>query len=242
MIHADPVPTEEGLFTNYVANLYTKLVGAPLSPAAVLAASLNIPAADLTTLTNINNMLSGMRSTVEQIQQRTKDVNAFWRWFLRGPVDPNAPVNQAFPLTLSWPAYPTLVSGNAISWVSKFVTRLRSQPNATPAVRADLHLEGAAQSAPDASSWKPNLEHSYNAGHPVIEWKRKPGARLEIWVDRGDASGFHLLDIDDVPDYTDMHPLPAAGVAAIWKYKGIYRVNGAQVGAWSDVHEVSVHG
>jgi hypothetical protein len=102
MEHDDPVPQPAPQFKIYVANLNSKLIGPVGSPQAALAATLNIPATDLTTLSNIHAMLDFGVDTVEQIQQRTKDVNAFWRWFLRGPVDPAQPATQTFPQALAW--------------------------------------------------------------------------------------------------------------------------------------------
>lgn len=241
MEHDDPVPRDAAGFKIYVANLNSKLIGAAGSPQAILAASLNIQAADLTTLGNIHAMLDFGVDTVDQIQQRTKDVNAFWRWFLRGPVNPAEPATQTFPQALAWGMSLPPVGGNAMGWVSRLVTRLKTQPAATAQVRQDLGLDGAILTPEDPQTWKPLLSCSFTAGHPVLDWGRKPGARLEIHADY-DGTGFRLVDIDDVPDWTDLHALPAAGVAALWKYKAIFRLGGTQVGQWSDVCEVSVKG
>jgi hypothetical protein len=58
---------------------------------------------------------------------------------------------------------------------------------------------------------------------------------LELWKGWGDGKGFVLLTYTISTDYADLSPLPAAGVSAVWKYKGIYRLNDQQVGQWSDV-------
>jgi hypothetical protein len=241
MQHDDPVPQVVPQFKIYVANLNSKLIGPVGSPQAALAASLNIPALDLTTLGNIHAMLDYGVDTVEQIQQRTKDVNAFWRWFLRGPVDPLQPATQTFPQALAWGMSLPPVGGNAIGWVSKFVTRLKKQTNCTAQVRQDLNLDGSAVTPEDPQTWKPVLVCSFTAGHPVIEWGRKPGARLEIWRKKPNGA-YELADVDDVPDWTDMSALPAGGVAELWTYKAIYRLNGVQVGMWSDECVVAVKG
>lgn len=241
MEHDDPVPRVAAVFKIYVANLNSKLVGPVGSPQALLAASLNIPATDLTTLTNIHATLDFGVDAVEQIRQRTRDVNEFWRWFLRGPVDPAQPATQTFPQALAWGMSLPPVGGNAMGWVSKFVSRLKKQPTCTAQVRGDLGLDGAAITPEDPQTWKPVLRCTFTAGHPVLDYDRKPGARLEIHADY-DGQGLKLADIDDVPDWTDMHALPPAGTAAVWKYRVIYRLNGAQVGQWSDVCEVPVKG
>jgi hypothetical protein len=65
---------------------------------------------------------------------------------------------------------------------------------------------------------------------------------LELWKDWGDGKGMVFLTITTNTDYADMSPLPAPGVSAVWKYKGIYRLNDAQVGQWSDVATIGVMG
>jgi hypothetical protein len=76
----------------------------------------------------------------------------------------------------------------------------------------------------------------------VINWFKQGMDALELWVDRGDGKGFVFLAIDSVPLYTDTAALPAPGIGAVWKYKGIYRENDTQVGQWSDVVSVTVAG
>lgn len=241
MEHNDPVPQQVSEFKIYVANLNSKLIGAAGSPQALLAASLNIPAADLTTLGNIHAMLDFGVDTVEQIQQRTKDVNAFWRWFLRGPVDPLQPAAQSFPQALTYGMSLPPVAGNSIAWISKFVTRLKKQPACTAQVRGDLGLDGAAVAPEDPQLWKPVLSCAFTAGHPVLDYGRKKGARLEIQRRKG-SGAYEMVDVDDMPDWTDAGPLPAPGTAEVWTYKAIYRLNGVRVGQWSDECEVAVKG
>lgn len=72
MEHASPVPADDAGFVEFVQNLTAKLT-------APLAATLNVPAADVTILGQINFMLGFAWPMLEQIQQRTKDVNAYWR-------------------------------------------------------------------------------------------------------------------------------------------------------------------
>jgi hypothetical protein len=46
-----------------------------------------------------------------------------------------------------------------------------------------------------------------------------------------------LLAIDTIPHYTDMTPITQL---ALWKYRGIYMVEDAQVGQWSDIVQIAV--
>ena len=65
---------------------------------------------------------------------------------------------------------------------------------------------------------------------------------LELCKDWSDGKGFVLLTYTTSPDYADPSPLPAPGTSAVWKYKGIYRLNDAQTGQWSDVAAIGVIG
>jgi hypothetical protein len=124
--------------------------------------------------------------------------------------------------------------------VSKFVTRLKKQPNCTAQIAGDLGLVGAVKTPEDPQTWKPVLRCSFTAGHPVLDWDGKPGARLEIH--EVTPTGTTLIDIDDRPDWTDMRPLPPPGTAVVRTYVAIYRIDGARVGQWSDPCEVAVKG
>jgi hypothetical protein len=78
-------------------------------------------------------------------------------------------------------------------------------------------------------------------GHPEIVWQKGRMDGVEIWVKRHAADpDFVFLAYKQRPNYTDMHPLPALGDAAIWQYRLIYRYKDQLAGAWSDVVSVTV--
>jgi hypothetical protein len=78
-------------------------------------------------------------------------------------------------------------------------------------------------------------------GHPEIVWQKGKMDGVEIWVKRHAADpDFVFLAYDQRPNYTDMHPLPTSGGAAVWQYKLIYRYKDQPAGAWSDVVSVIV--
>ena len=81
-----------------------------------------------------------------------------------------------------------------------------------------------------------------DGGHPEIKWKKGKLDGVEIHVKRRPEDEFTFLDYDQFPNFTDMHPLPAAGRAENWSYKLIYRYKDKQVGAWSAILSITVTG
>lgn len=77
--------------------------------------------------------------------------------------------------------------------------------------------------------------------NPLIKWKRKRGTdALRIEADYG-AGWVFLLD-DTRPHHMDMHALPPAGTAQVWRYRAIYVRDGQPVGSYSLVYELTVKG
>ena len=60
--------------------------------------------------------------------------------------------------------------------------------------------------------------------------------------DSGDGKGFMKFDKAIMNTYTDETPLPAAGVAVLWRYKFVYLYGGVEVGTASYIIEVMVTG
>jgi len=81
---------------------------------------------------------------------------------------------------------------------------------------------------------------SLSAGHPVLHTMIGDYDGFEIWKDAG--TGFVLLNVSTIPNFTDMSVLPAAGVDVLWRYKIIYRYKNAQIGNWSATLSVAVKG
>jgi hypothetical protein len=59
-----------------------------------------------------------------------------------------------------------------------------------------------------------------------------------LQVDRGDGKGFVPLVVDPSPGYTDPQPFPA--VRTVWTYRGIYQLDTARVGLWSQPVSIAV--
>ena len=124
--------------------------------------------------------------------------------------------------------------------LTALVARIKAHPGYTEAIGQDLDIIGAEQTL-DTTNAKPALKLELQAGHPNVKWTKGGFDALEIWVDRGTGT-FVYLATDTIPDYLDTAPLPAPGQSALWKYKAIYRLSDQQVGQWSDVVSIAVHG
>jgi hypothetical protein len=135
------------------------------------------------------------------------------------------------------PTVPPDIFGRA----TKLAVRIKKHPNCTEAIAQDLGIIGA-EVIVDPTTYQPILNLSLTAGHPHIGWAKQGMDSLELWKDWGDGKGFVQLTYTTNTDYADISPLPAPGVSAVWKYKGIYRLNDQQVGQWSDVATIGVIG
>ncbi|MDD5036976.1 MAG: hypothetical protein PHE55_19795 [Methylococcaceae bacterium] len=201
------------------------------------ATLLEISAADVTAVqadaANFRYDLQAQQRSQAYAQQWTAHKN-----LLRdGGVDSATPPPA---LILPTPA-PAPVAPGVIPRFTALAARIKNHKKYTLAIGQDLGIIGAEQTI-DPGAWKPVLGIKTEAGHPIVTWTKGDAEALEIWVDRGDGSGFVFLSIDLKPDYPDTHPLPTPGTSAVWRYRAIYRLNDAQVGQWSDVISVTVGG
>jgi hypothetical protein len=145
------------------------------------------------------------------------------------------------PTTPALGAPPAPVPPNIFGRNSTLAARIKKHPAYTEAIGQDLGIIGAEQTV-DYTSLKPVLNITLQAGHPIIGWRKQGMDSLELWVDRGDGKGSVFLAIDTIPDYTDTAALPAPGMSAVWKYRGVYREDDTQVGQWSDAIATTVMG
>jgi len=125
--------------------------------------------------------------------------------------------------------------------VRRLVQQIKNMPAYTEAIGQTLDIIGA-ENTDDPATWQPALAYALMAGKPLIEWIKGGADALLIYVDRGDGNGFQFLTQDTHPDYLDTAPLPPPGESAVWKYRAIYILGDEQVGAWSDVLELTVQG
>ena len=201
---------------------------------AVYTAILNIPAAEVTEITNAAALFSFTVNRKRQFAQYASDLVAYAKLLANDKATDNI---ATFPAPPALGTVPALVLAGLFKRVASITARAKKHPSYTAAIGTDLGIEGSVIVV-DATTAKPALHVRLQAGHPEILWTLGHFDGLEIWKDHGTGT-FALLDVDDAPDYVDLTPLPAT--VALWKYKAIYRLGGEQVGQWSDVVQIAVH-
>lgn len=132
----------------------------------------------------------------------------------------------------------------ALRRIFDLAAAIRGNPACTPAIKAELRLEGVAQSGPNPDTLRPVITANVTASGVNIDWNWQGWSKFldqcEIQVDRGDGQGWRILTFDTTPGYVDTTPAPA--VHTRWKYRAIYHAGDATVGGWSADAAVSLGG
>lgn len=137
-------------------------------------------------------------------------------------------------------AAPALVAADIETRFRALIQGFSHNANFTAAMAQDLGIEAPANNFNPATG-KPVLTIDFNhGGHPVLHYTRGNFDGVEIWKDTG--SGFVKLERINQTTYTDNSPLPAAGQAAVWRYKIIYLYKDNVVGDYSDAVSITVYG
>lgn len=162
---------------------------------------------------------------------------AFKRVLRDGPKDAviNAPTLPVLPTA------PALFYADVFGFLGALITRIKRHKNYTESIGKALNIISARSQVIDFNSLQPLLTVGFQGGHPVLHWKSNGTDALEIEADYGTGS-FKLISIQLSPGYQDNSPLPAAGTAAVWRYRAIYRIHDQQVGQWSPILEIGVKG
>ena len=130
------------------------------------------------------------------------------------------------------------VNPGALGRIFALVQTIKDSSGTTDPIETDLGLVGSEQSGPDLDTIQPVFVARIVANQVFLDWDWGGSGNsafldmLELQVDRADGKGWVPLVFDSTPGYTDTTPFPAT--ATKWKYRGIYRVNDAQVGQWSN--------
>ena len=136
------------------------------------------------------------------------------------------------------------VAPGALNRIFAFVQLIKDSAGDTDAIDSDLRIVGSEISPTPGAPLQPILTGRINGLHVDLKWSWDGHSDevdlLQIQVDRADGKGWVDLVHDTTPNYTDTTPFPAA--STIWKYRGIFHVNGAPVGIWSDTVSVVVGG
>lgn len=134
------------------------------------------------------------------------------------------------------------VNTGALNRIFAQVQDLKNGGQCSDKDQAALGIVGGTQPAPDYTTLQPVFTVSIVGGQVVIKWNWGGYAAFldcfELQVDRNDGKGFVMLTMDTTPGYTDTQAFPAA--KTVWTYRGIYQVNDARVGLWSQPVSIAV--
>jgi hypothetical protein len=164
-----------------------------------------------------------------------KDAQQFtaWKDLLRDGGMPPASGTPGLPVLP--PAVPAVNPGIEDRFRA-LVQTIKSNANYNTSIGQALDIEGAELTPPDLTTLQPVLTLSITGNHVQVGWGWQGYAayldQCEIQVDRNDGKGYVTLAYDPTPGYTDTTPFPTA--PAKWTYRGIYRLDEAQVGLWSN--------
>ena len=168
---------------------------------------------------------------------KVQDITSFKNIMRDGPLGTPTPL---VPVAPTLPAAPTAVAPGIFKRVAKFVQRLKNHPNYTENIGEDLGIVGDEMTF-ESSELKPELKGDLDANRPKIIWQKGPFAdSIDLYVDRQLDDNYVYLTNDSEPDYIDTYPLPPDVASAVYRYKGIYRINDEQVGQFSDPITITV--
>jgi hypothetical protein len=226
------MPADENGRFIWLTNFVTKFIAGYYSTLGFVTADSIQLTADLAFITFLLNYK-------EQLKTKTSDWVAYTKLVSSGMTGVNT--TPAIPAMPSLPGtLPTLVPPDVYGRVALVVNRLKAHPNYTPTIGADLGVIGA-DDATDPNTMKPILTLELQSGRPNVKWAKSGMQGIDFYVDRG-SGVFLFLARDTEPDYLDTFALPAAGVSAVWKYKGCYCLHDAPSGQMSDIASISVMG
>ena len=135
---------------------------------------------------------------------------------------------------------PAVVAADIEARFRALIQSFSKNANFTAAMAQDLGIEAPASNF-NPGTGKPVLTIDFNhGGHPVLHYTRGEFDGVEIWKDTN--AGFIKLERITQTTYTDNSTLPAAGQAAVWKYKLIFLYKDQVVGNYSDVVSITVYG
>ncbi len=159
--------------------------------------------------------------------------------YKNGIMDSEAPLQ---PLSIPTPSLPGEAQPGIFLRVASMVNKIKADQHYSEADGRDLGIVGAETPATDPATHKPQLSVRPAAGgHPELVWSKGSMGAIELQK-MTDTGTWALLAIDTEPNYTDTTPLPAAGAAAVWKYRAIYISHDDHYGQWSDVVSCTVGG
>ena len=201
------------------------------------AAKYLVPTAVVTAIQQDAAVYKYFLDYTNQVAEYTRKLTQFKKELSQG-----ANTNLVVPTLPAAPVSPFPPSAGIFRRASSWANIIKKSLAYLESDGLDLGLEGSELSASLRSVLKPTIAlRLIEGGRPEIVWQKGQADGIEIYVDRGSGT-FEFLNIDLKPNYIDIAPLPATGVAQVWKYRAIYRLDDHSVGQWSDTVEISVKG
>ncbi|MCX6351748.1 MAG: hypothetical protein NTX03_07790 [Bacteroidetes bacterium] len=225
------IPGPEGLKNNFIINFDDKLPD--------YQAKYGFSNDEVTALHNgaLNWVyIYAMQNTQKVFGKTTTD---YKKVVLNGPKTGNPP--NTVPVFTA-PAPPATLVFNVLGIIQGMAARIKVHPAYSVNDAIALGIIGPEQGNPDdPATWKPHITVQRQGDFVEIlwGWEGHPADGMEIQVDRTNA-GWGTIAIDPDPNYTDTFNVNALPNPTQWKFRGIYRKNGVQVGQWSDVMVVAV--
>ena len=112
----------------------------------------------------------------------------------------------------------------------KLVKRIKNSTGCTPALIAQLQIEGPEDST-DMTQASPTLGFTIKAGGVVeIDFDKLNAEGVHLYGRRGTETGFTLLASETHSPYVDNRPLLAANQPETREYKGVFFLGKAEIG------------
>lgn len=146
---------------------------------------------------------------------------------------------QAAP-TLALPAAPSAVLVGVEQRFRDLAARIRTAPNYTEAIGAQLGIVAPqASRTPEADAQPAILGLVTSGGKVILRWKKGPYDGIYVYR-KIDGGAYEHVGVDTKPDWEDRRPLPDA--TQVWTYKIIYFLKDKEIGRFSAEASISVVG
>lgn len=202
---------------------------------STLGASLGITPAQITAAQADAAAFAFAVAAKESIKEYAKGFTRF-KEGLRSGKGPSTPAAPTFALPAAPPAVPEGVEQR----FRDLAARIRTAPNYTEAIGAQLGIVAPqASRTPEADAQPAILGLALSGGKVILRWKK--GAYDGIYVYRKiDGGAYEHVGVDTKPDWEDRRPMPAT--TQVWTYKIIYFLKDIEIGRFSAEASISVVG
>jgi hypothetical protein len=190
---------------------------------------LDFNSVEIASIKNDFDMFAYLMETGDLLKQEMNKLISYKNLMTFGDINTGQAVD---PVPVSFPPAPTIVPAGIFRRLLRTIMRIKSHPDYEQIIGEALGIIGH-EPFTDRNTLQPELLGYYDAGRPVIQWKKEKADSIDIYVNRQDDKGFVFLINDTVPDYIDTYEIPE-GCETVWEYKGIYKIENEQIGNYSN--------